>query len=107
MRASYLMNENKIISLLLFLLLVPVGYAEGQKTISVIPMKKIPSVDGKSDDVMSLMTTNYFFQLEPVNGASSPSETKVVIVQSVDSLYIAFACFQKSVVTAKIQLRDK
>jgi len=107
MKALHLMNRHKFYSLLLSSLLLPVVYAEGQKTIEVIPTKTIPSIDGKSDDVMSLMTSYNFFQLEPDNGASSPSETKIVVMQSADTLYIAFACFQRSAVTAKIQLRDK
>lgn len=86
---------------------MPAFYIAGQKTISVIPVNIIPSIDGKSDDVLSIMTPYNFFQLEPNNGASSPSETKIVAMQSADTLYLAFACFQKSFVTAKIQIRDK
>jgi hypothetical protein len=101
------MNKNKFSSLFILLFLIPAYYVAGQKTISVIPVKIIPSIDGKSEDVLSLMTSYNFFQLEPSNGASSPSETKIVAMQLADTLYLAFACFQKSAVTAKIQMRDK
>lgn len=101
------MDKQKFCSLFIFLLLLPAVYADGQKTIAVITAKTIPTIDGKSDDVLSLMTSYNFFQLEPENGTPSSSETKIVVMQSVDTLYVAFACFQRSAVMAKIQLRDK
>ncbi len=101
------MNIHKFYPLFIILLLLPFFYVAGQKTISTIPVKIIPPIDGKSEDVISLMTSYNFFQLEPDNGTISPSETKMLIMQSADSLYIAFACVQKSAVTAKMQMRDK
>ena len=89
---------------LLLLFCIPVF---GQKSISVLPVKVIPLIDGKSEDVLSIMTSYSFFQLEPDNGKISPSETKLILLQSTDTLYIAIACFQNSEVTAKIQMRDK
>lgn len=79
----------------------------GQRSINVLPVKTIPSIDGKPEDIWSQMTSYSFFQLEPSNGAPSPSETKIVLMQSKDTLYIAIASVQKSVVTGKIQLRDR
>jgi len=53
------------------------------------------------------MTSYNFFQLEPVKGALSNSDTKILVMQSADTLYMAVASVQKSAVTGKIQLRDK
>jgi hypothetical protein len=53
------------------------------------------------------MTSYTFFQLEPIKGAPSPSETKIAVMQSTDTIYFAITCIQKSTVTGKIQLRDK
>jgi hypothetical protein len=89
------------------LFLLPYFIVDGQRTITVYSANTIPVIDGKSDDVMPLMTSYNFFQLEPVKGVPSPSETKIVVIQSTDTLYIAVACIQKSIVTGKIQLRDK
>ncbi len=89
---------------LLFLFCTPIY---SQNSIKVIPVKTIPYIDGKSDDIWPLMVSYTFFQLEPVKGDPSPSETKIAVMQSTDTLYIAIACIQKSAVTGKIQLRDK
>jgi len=101
------MKDNKLLIFIVIILFLPVFYASGQKAISLTPVKNIPPLDGNSDDVISLMTSYNFFQLEPDNGNISPSETKIIVLQSTDTLYIAIACFQNSEVTAKIQMRDK
>ncbi|MCU0461033.1 MAG: carbohydrate binding family 9 domain-containing protein [Bacteroidales bacterium] len=101
------MKDNKLLILIVIILLLPVFYASGQKSISLTPVKNIPPLDGNADDVISLMTSYNFFQLEPDNGKISPSGTKIIVLQSTDTLYIAIACFQNSEVTAKIQMRDK
>jgi len=101
------MKDNKLLILIVIILLLPGYYASGQKAISLTPVKNIPPLDGNADDVISLMTSYNFFQLEPDNGNISPSETKIIVLQSTDTLYIAIACFQNSEVTAKIQMRDK
>ncbi len=81
--------------------------ASGQRSISITPVKSLPLIDGNPDDVIQLMTSYNFFQLEPVKGAPSQSETKILLMQSKDTLYIAVVSLQKSAVTGKIQLRDK
>jgi len=101
------MKDNKHLILIVIILLLPLFYSSGQKAVSITPVNNIPSLDGNADDVISLMTSYNFFQLEPDNGNISPSETKIIVLQSTDTLYIAFACFQNSGVTAKIQMRDK
>ena len=101
------MKDNKLLILIVIILLLPLFNTSGQKVISLTPVNIIPPVDGNADDVFSLMTSYNFFQLEPDNGNISPSETKIIVLQSTDTLYIAFACFQNSEVTAKIQMRDK
>ncbi|HBQ81322.1 MAG TPA: hypothetical protein DD745_00355, partial [Bacteroidales bacterium] len=101
------MKGNSLFILIVFILLLPLFYTSGQKAVSITPVNNIPSLDGNADDVISLMTSYNFFQLEPDNGNISPSETKIIVLQSTDTLYIAFACFQNSGVTAKIQMRDK
>ena len=101
------MKENKLIILTTLMLLLILFQASGQKAISLFPVKNIPPIDGLAEDVISLMTSYNFFQLEPDNGQKSPSETKIIVLQSKDTLYIAIACFQNSDVTAKIQMRDK
>ena len=100
-------QELKICLMVFSLIFFTAIYAAGQKTVQAIPVKYVPSLDGNPDDVLSLMTPYNFFQLEPNNGSTSPNETKMVVLQSADTLYFAFACFQKSSVTGKIQLRDK
>ena len=89
------MKDNKLLILIVIILLLPLFYASGQKTISHTPVKNIPPLDGNADDVISLMTSYNFFQLEPNNGSASLNETKIVVLQSTDTLYIAIACFQK------------
>jgi len=89
------------------LLLLPGLFVSGQKTISITPVTRLPLIDGNSDDVIQLMTSYNFLQMEPNNGSASPDDTKIVVLQSADTIYFAFACFQKSPVTGKIQLRDK
>ena len=99
--------KNKICLIAFPLIFFTAIYAAGQKNLQVIPVKHVPPADGKPDDVLSLVTPYNFFQLEPVNGKISPSETKIVVLQSTDTLYVAIACFQNSEVTAKIQMGDK
>jgi hypothetical protein len=106
-KGQLMADKLKFYSIILILLSIPSFYVAGQKTIPVIPIKTVPSIDGKPDDVLSFMTSYNFYQLEPNYGTYSPSETKIVVMQSVDTLYIAFACIQKSAVTGKIQMRDK
>jgi hypothetical protein len=101
------MKGYKLFILTPIMLLLSLFYSYGQKVISLSPVKNIPPIDGNADDVISLMSSYNFFQLEPDNGKESPSETKITVLQSKDTLYIAIACFQNSDVTAKIQMRDK
>jgi len=100
-------EELKICLLVFSFIFFSPVYVTGQNTIEVIPAKQLPSIDGNPDDVLSLMSPYNFFQLEPNNGSASPDETRIVVLQSSDTLYIAVACFQSSEVTAKIQMRDK
>ena len=53
-------------------------------------------MDGKLADIELLMISYNFFQLELVNGEPSPSETKMVLLQSKDTLYIAIASVRDS-----------
>jgi hypothetical protein len=101
------MNMHKAFYISLLLIWLPFIIVDGQKIITVNPVKTIPPVDGKPDNIEPLMISYNYFQLEPVNGEPSPSETKMVLLQSKDTLYIAIACIQASQVTGKIQLRDK
>jgi len=100
-------QELKIWMIVLSLIFFTATYAAGQKTVQTIPVKHVPPIDGNPDDVLSLMAPYNFFQLEPNIGSASPNETKLVVLQSTDTLYIAIACFQNSDVTAKIKMRDK
>ena len=100
-------NLSAVLILTSILLLLPGLFVSGQKAISITPVKNLPLIDGNSEDVIQLMSSYNFFQLEPNYGSASPNETKIVVLQSTDTLYIAIACFQNSEVTAKIQMRDK
>lgn len=79
----------------------------GQQSIKVQTVNSIPAIDGYVDDISSRMESFNFYQLEPVNGEPSPSETRLITLQSADTLYMAFACFQDSRISARIQIRDK
>jgi hypothetical protein len=72
-----------------------------------LPVKALPEIDGQCEDVMSYMTNYDFFQLEPQNGFSSFSHTKIIVMQDESAVYVGIACFQIVPVTAKIQVRDK
>jgi len=69
--------------ILLLLICTPIF---GQKSINVLPVKTIPPIDGKQEDIWSQMTSYSFFQLEPLNGEPSSSETKMILMQSKDTL---------------------
>ena len=103
-------TRNIIINLpliLLAILFLSSVSLQGQNSITVIPIKTIPVIDGIQEDLESLMTSCYFYQLEPLIGEPSQSETRIVVLQSNDTLYFAISCIQDAAVTAKIQVRDK
>ncbi len=98
-------TQHKVIfSVLLFFF---IGTTYGQQTINVLPGKILPVIDGRCDDIMSSLINFNFIQLEPQNGDSSLSQTKIVVRQDEKAIYIGIACFQKVPVTSKIQVRDK
>ncbi|MBE0675559.1 MAG: carbohydrate binding family 9 domain-containing protein, partial [Bacteroidales bacterium] len=70
-------------------------------------MKTLPAIDGNYGDIDSLLMSYYFIQLEPQNGDTSLSQTKIVVMQNETAIYFGIACFQKAAVTGKIQVRDK
>lgn len=71
------MKDNKLFILIVIILFLPVFYVSGQKAISATPVKNIPPLHDNADDVISLMTSYNFFQLEPDNGNISPSELQI------------------------------
>jgi hypothetical protein len=73
----------------------------------VLEVKNLPMVDGRYDDVDSLLTDYNFIQLEPQNGNKSLSPTKIIVMQNETAIYFGIACFQSVPVTGKIQVRDK
>jgi hypothetical protein len=79
----------------------------GQRTIEVLTAKTLPVIDGRYDDVDSLFSSYNFIQLEPQNGDTSLSRTKIIVLQNETAIYFGIACFQNVPVTAKIQVRDK
>lgn len=79
----------------------------GQRTIEVLTAKTLPVIDGRYDDVDSLFSGYNFIQLEPQNGDTSLSRTKIIVLQNETAIYFGIACFQNVPVTAKIQVRDK
>jgi len=98
-------NQQKaVFAMLLFFLFIT---AAGQRTIEVLPVKTLPAVDGRYDDIDSNLIGYNFIQLEPQNGDSSLSQTKIIVKQNETAIYIGIAGFQKVPVTAKIQVRDK
>lgn len=82
---------NKYILFLILLLAFILSPAIlcGQKSISVIQVKSIPAIDGIPGDVEPKMGSHFFYQLEPSNGEPSPSETRIAILQSNDTIYFA------------------
>ncbi|MBE0673279.1 MAG: hypothetical protein IH591_01335, partial [Bacteroidales bacterium] len=83
------------------------GNILGQNVINLTHVNSVPEVDGDPGKISDLLSSFYFFGLEPITGTVSPSETRIAAIQSRDTLFFAIACLQKSPVTAKIQLRDK
>ncbi|MGB8359257.1 MAG: hypothetical protein WCD55_11655 [Bacteroidales bacterium] len=90
------MNIHKAFYVSLLLILLPSVIVVGQKRITVNNVNAIPPMDGKLADIELLMISYNFFQLELVNGEPSPSETKMVLLQSKDTLYIAIASVRDS-----------
>ena len=98
-------NFQKIIFItLLCSLIVTVN---GQPTIEVLPVKILPPIDGQYDDIDTNLMSYHFIQLEPQNGVSSLSRTKIVVMQNETAIYFGIACYQNVPVTANIQVRDK
>jgi len=102
---SFFQKHKKLIfSTLIFFIFIT---AYGQSTVQVLPVKTLPAIDGRYDDIDSALKSYNFIQLEPQNGNSSLSQTKVIVMQNETAIYFGIACFQKVPVTAKIQVRDK
>ncbi|MHC1733141.1 MAG: DUF5916 domain-containing protein [Bacteroidales bacterium] len=101
--------EAAFVRIAIFLLpvILSTGKISGQEILALTRVNSVPVVDGDPEDVSGLLSSYYFFGLEPVRGAVSDSETKIAVLQSRDTLFFAIACMQKAPVTAKIQLRDK
>ena len=96
--------QKAIYTSLLFFLFITVS---GQRTIEVFQLKTLPAIDGRYDDIDSTLIGYNFIQLEPQNGDTSLSQTKIIVLQNETAVYFGIACFQKVPVTAKIQVRDK
>jgi hypothetical protein len=98
-------NPKKVI----FVLILPFVFfaVYGQRTIEVYPVKTLPVIDGRYDDIDSLFSSYDFIQLEPQNGDTSLSPTKIIVLQNETAIYFGIACFQSAQVTGKIQVRDK
>ncbi|MBN1789324.1 MAG: carbohydrate binding family 9 domain-containing protein, partial [Bacteroidales bacterium] len=89
---------------LLFFLFVTVS---GQRDIEVFPVKTLPAIDGKYDDIDSLLMNYNFIQLEPQNGDTSLSNTRIIVMQDEKAIYFGIACYQNVPVIGKIQVRDR
>jgi len=90
-------------SLLVFLSVT----VSGQRNIEVFPVKTLPAIDGKYDDIDSLLMNYSFIQLEPINGDTSISNTRIIVMQDDQAIYFGIACYQNVPVTGKIQVRDR
>jgi len=88
----------------LFFLFVTVS---GQRNLDVLTVKTLPAVDGRYEDVDSLLINYKFIQLEPLNGDTSLSNTRIIVMQDEKAIYFGIACYQSVPVTGKIQVRDK
>jgi hypothetical protein len=97
-------KQKIIFGTLLFFLFIS---AAAQRTIRVLPVQTLPAIDGLYNDIDSLLTSYNFIQLEPRNGDTSSSKTKIVVMQNETAIYFGIAGFQTEPVTAKIQVRDK
>jgi hypothetical protein len=89
---------------LLFFLFATVS---GQRNIELFPVKTLPAIDGKYDDIDSLLMNYNFIQLEPLNGDTSISNTRIIVMQDEKAIYFGIACYQDAPVTGKIQVRDR
>ena len=98
-------NQQKVIFATLLFFLSVYGY--GQRIMEVLPVKTLPAIDGRYDDIDSILIGYNFIQLEPQNGDTSLSKTKIIVMQNETAMYFGIACFQEVPVTAKIQVRDK
>ena len=96
--------QKAIYTSLLFFLFVTVS---GQRNIEVFPVKTLPAIDGKYDDIDSLLMNYNFIQLEPLNGDTSISNTRIIVMQDEKAIYFGIACYQNVPVTGKIQVRDR
>lgn len=96
--------QRIIYTTLLFFLFVTVS---GQRNIEVFPVKTLPAIDGKFDDIDTLLLNYNFIQLEPVNGDTSISNTRIIVIQDEKAIYFGIACYQNVPVTGKIQVRDR
>ncbi len=79
----------------------------GQRVITVLPVKSLPAIDGRYEDIDSLLVSYHFIQLEPQLGEASRSDTRIIVMQDESAIYFGIACFQQVPVTGKIQVRDK
>ena len=96
--------QKIVYTTLLFSLFINVS---GQRNIEVFPVKKLPAIDGKYDDIDSLLMNYNFIQLEPLNGDTSISNTRIIVMQDEKAIYFGIACYQNVPVTGKIQVRDR
>ncbi len=96
--------QKAIYTSLLFFLFVTVS---GQRNIEVFPVKTLPAIDGKFDDIDSLLMNYNFIQLEPLNGDTTISNTRIIVMQDEKAIYFGIACYQDVPVTGKIQVRDR
>ena len=96
--------QKIVYTTLLFSLFINVS---GQRNIEVFPVKTLPAIDGKYDDIDSLLMNYNFIQLEPLNGDTSISNTRIIVMQDEKAIYFGIACYQNVPVTGKIQVRDR
>jgi len=96
--------QKIVYTTLLFSLFINVS---GQRNIEVFPVKTLPAIDGKFDDIDTLLLNYNFIQLEPVNGDTSISNTRIIVMQDEKAIYFGIACYQNVPVTGKIQVRDR
>ncbi len=103
MTLFYKQRKILLISLLFFISFT----INGQRSINVLHVKNLPAIDVRYIDIDSLLKSYNFIKLEPQNGDTSLSQTKIVVMQNETAIYFGIACFQKVPVTGKIQVRDK